>query len=76
MPRLRPLLSGIVLVLALVCMGTRAAAAAGGQPAAGDELATAAGAFLDSVGVNLRPGDARAGWTLAERLQDAGIKAD
>ena len=69
MPRLRPLLAGIVLAMA--CLGT--GAAAGGQPAAGDELATAAGAFVDSVGVNVSTGDAKAGWALAERLQDAGI---
>jgi len=71
MPRLRPLLAGILLVL-LACLGTGAAAAAA-QPAPGEELATAAGAFVDSVGVNVHPGDAKAGWALAERLQDAGI---
>jgi hypothetical protein len=73
MPRLRPLLAGLVLVL-LACLGTGAAAAATGQPAPGEELATAAAAFTDSVGVNLRPGDAQAGWALAERLEDAGIR--
>ena len=72
MPRLRPLLVGIVVALA--CLGTGAGAAATGQPAAGGELATAAGAFVDSVGANLHPGDAKAGWALAERLQDAGIR--
>jgi hypothetical protein len=73
MPRLRPLLAGIVLVL-LACLGTGAAAAATGQPAPGEELATAAGAFTDSVGVNVRPGDAQDGWALAERLEEAGIR--
>jgi hypothetical protein len=73
MPRLRPLLAGIVLVLA-ACLGTGATAAARAQPAPGEELATAAGAFTDSVGVNLHPGDAQAGWALAERLQEAGIR--
>jgi hypothetical protein len=72
MPRLRPLLAGILLVL-LACLGTGAAAAATGQPTPGEELATAAGAFTDSVGVNVRPGDAQAGWAMAERLEDAGI---
>src|SRR5215218_3663155 len=72
MPRLRPLLAGILLVL-LACLGTGAAAAAG-QPAGGEELATSAGAFVDSVGVNLQPADARAGWALAERLEAAGIR--
>src|SRR5512133_2547191 len=71
MPRLRSLLVGIVVALA--CLGTGAGAAATGQPAGGGELATVAGAFVDSVGVNLHPGDAKAGWALAERLQDAGI---
>jgi hypothetical protein len=70
MPRLRPSLAGIVLVL-LACLGTGAAAAAPGGKA--PEQALAAGAFADSVGVNLRPAGAAAGWALAERLQDAGI---
>jgi hypothetical protein len=73
MPRLRPLLAGIVLVLS-ACLGTGAAAAAAGQRAAGEELATAAGAFVDSVGVNLAAGDARTGWAVAERLEAAGIR--
>src|SRR5215217_1321386 len=34
----------------------------------------AAGAFADSVGVNLAASDADAGWALAERLQAAGIR--
>jgi hypothetical protein len=71
MPRLRPLLAGIVLVL-LGCLGTGAAATA--APEAGGELAMAAGAFTDSVGVNLAPADAAAGWALAERLDEAGIR--
>jgi hypothetical protein len=72
MPRLRPLLAGTVLVL-LACLGSGTAAAATGRAAADEELATAAGAFVDSVGVNVHPGDARTGWALAERLQAAGI---
>jgi hypothetical protein len=71
MPRLRPLLAGTVLVL-LACLGSGTAAATG-RAAADEELATAAGAFVDSVGVNVHPGDARTGWALAERLQAAGI---
>jgi hypothetical protein len=72
MPRLRPLLAGTVLVL-LACLGTGAAAART-APAAPEEPAIAAGAFVDSVGVNLRPGDADAGWALAGRLDAAGIR--
>jgi len=72
MPRLRPLLAGILLVL-LACLGTGAAAVA--TPAAAvKEPAVAAAAFTDSVGVNLRPGDAPAGWALAARLEAAGIR--
>jgi hypothetical protein len=73
MPRLRSLLAATLLVL-LACLGPAAAAATTGQPTAGEEVATAAGAFVDSVGVNLRPPDARAGWALAERLEAAGIR--
>ena len=72
MPRLRPLLAGILLVL-LTCLGTGAAAVAS-PGAAVKEPAVAAAAFADSVGVNLRPGDAAAGWALAERLEAAGIR--
>jgi hypothetical protein len=72
MPRLRPLLTGMVLVL-LACLGTGVAAARA-VPAAPDEPALAAGAFVDSVGVNLRPGDAADGWAMAERLEAAGIR--
>jgi hypothetical protein len=71
MPRLRSLLAGTLLV-SLACLGTGAAAATTGQ-AGGEEVATAAGAFVDSVGVNLPTGNAQAGWALAERLQAAGI---
>jgi hypothetical protein len=72
MPRLHPLLAATVLVL-LACLGTGVAAARP-VPAAPDEPALAAGAFVDSVGVNLRPGDAAAGWAMAERLEAAGIR--
>jgi len=68
MPRLRPLLAGTLLAL-LACLGPAA-----GAQAAGEEVATAAGAFVDSVGVNLRPVDAQAGWAMAERLEEAGIR--
>jgi hypothetical protein len=72
LPRLRPLLAGMALVL-LACLGTGPAGAA--APAAGPkEQAMAAGSFVDSVGVNLAPGDAAAGWSLADRLQAAGIR--
>jgi hypothetical protein len=70
MPRLRPLLAGLVLVL-LACLGTGTGATAapgGGEPA------MAAGAFVDSVGVNLAPTGAAAGFDLAERLDAAGIR--
>src|SRR5512133_2723890 len=66
MPRLRPLLAGLVLAL-VGCLGAEAAGAAPG----GAELALAAGAFTDSVGVSLHPADA--GFALAERLDAAGI---
>jgi hypothetical protein len=72
MPRLRPLLAGTVLVL-LACLGTGVAAARP-VPAAPDEPALAAGTFVDGVGVNLRPGDAAAGWAMAGRLETAGIR--
>jgi hypothetical protein len=72
MPRLRPLLAGTVLVL-LACLGTGAATART-LPAAPDEPAMAAAAFVDTVGVNLGPGDAAAGWAMAERLEAAGIR--
>ena len=74
MPRLRPLLAGMALVL-LACLGTAAAAgAATAPPGWTEEPATAAGAFVDSVGVNAAPGDAAAGWALADRLETAGIR--
>jgi hypothetical protein len=76
MPRLRPLLAGMALVL-LACLGTGAAAAAkppAAVPAAEKQLAMAAEAFVDSVGVNLAPGDAAAGWAAAQRLEAAGIR--
>ena len=59
MPRLRPLLAGIALVL-LACLGTGAAAAApsAAVPATHRVPAMAAGAFVDSVGVNLAPAGA------------------
>jgi hypothetical protein len=75
MPRLRPLLAGIALVL-LACLGTGAAAAArsAAVPATHKVPALAAGAFVDSVGVNLAPADDAAGWALAQRLEAAGIR--
>ena len=81
MPRLRSLLAALVLVM-LACLGTGVSVAArpttapapAAQEAAGEELAMAAGAFVDSIGVNARPGDAAAGWALADRLRAAGIR--
>ena len=73
MQRLRPLLAGIALVV-LACLGTGAAAAAPRLPANQKLLAMAAGSFVDSVGVNLAPADAAAGWALAQRLEAAGIR--
>ena len=73
MPRLRPLLAGMALVL-LACLGTGAAGAATAPPGWTEEPAMAAGAFVDSVGVNAAPGDAAAGWALADRLEAAGIR--
>ena len=75
MPRLRPLLAGIALVL-LACLGTAAAAAApsAAVPAGQKVPAITAGAFVDSVGVNLAPAGAAAGWALAQRLEAAGIR--
>jgi hypothetical protein len=73
LPRLRPLMAGMALAL-LACLGTGAARAATAPAGGNDELAMAAGAFVDSVGVNAAPGDAAAGWALAERLETAGIR--
>jgi hypothetical protein len=82
LPRLRPLLAGMVLVL-LACLGTGATAAATTRaattraartPAAGGQPAIAAAAFSDSVGVNVAPAGKDAGFALAERLQAAGIR--
>jgi serralysin len=76
MQRLRPLLAGIALVV-LACLGTGAVAAARPRAAAQGtdrHLAMAAGAFTDSVGVNVPTGDAAAGWAVAQRLQAAGIR--
>jgi hypothetical protein len=76
MQRLRPLLAGIALVV-LACLGTGAVAAArprAAAQAADRHLAMAAGAFTDSVGVNVPTGDAAAGWAVAQRLQAAGIR--
>ena len=74
MPRLRPLLAGIALVLP-ACLGTAAAAAPSAAAPAGQKVpAIAAGAFVDSVGVNLAPAGAAAGWALAQRLEAAGIR--
>ncbi|HYN17220.1 MAG TPA: hypothetical protein VEY96_03925, partial [Actinomycetes bacterium] len=61
----------------LACLGTGAAAAAkppAAVPALEKQPAMAAGAFLDSVGVNLAPGDATAAWATAQRLEAAGIR--
>ena len=74
MRRLRPLLTGMALVL-LACLATgRGATAAPAPRPAAEELAVAAGAFVDSVGVDLPPGDAAAGWVQADRLRAAGIR--
>jgi hypothetical protein len=77
MPRLRPLLAGIALVV-LACLGTGAVAAAptpgATAPAGRQLLAMAAGSFVDSVGVNLAPDGAAAGWALAQKLDAAGIR--
>jgi hypothetical protein len=73
LPRLRPLLAGMALVL-LACLGTGAAGAATAPRGWTEEPAMAAGAFVDSVGVNAAPGDAAAGWALADRLEAAGIR--
>jgi hypothetical protein len=62
----------MVLVL-LACLGTGTAGAAAAR-AAGGQPAMAAGAFADSVGVNVGAGGADAGWALAERLAAAGIR--
>jgi hypothetical protein len=74
MPRLRPLLA--VLVLALpACLAAGTAVARPASPATGhQEPAVAAATFVDSIGVNVRPGDAAAGWALADRLRAAGIR--
>jgi hypothetical protein len=80
MPRLRSLLAALVLVT-LACLWTGVSVAArpatapatAAQAAAGEELAMAAGAFVDSIGVNARSGSAAAGWALADRLHAAGI---
>ena len=77
MPRLRPLLAGMALVL-LACLGTGATAGArttaARAPAATGQPAMAAAAFADSVGVNVAATDADAGWALADRLEAAGIR--
>src|SRR5512132_1436739 len=73
MQRLRPLFAGIARVV-LACLGMGAATAAPRPPANQKLLAMAAGSFLDSVGVNLAPADAAAGWALAQRLEEAGIR--
>jgi hypothetical protein len=73
MPRLRPLLAMAVLLPA--CLWTAAAVPAGAAPkAARGEPAMAADAFVDSIGVNVRLGDAAAGWAVADRLAAAGIR--
>jgi hypothetical protein len=61
----------MVLVL-LACLGTGAAGAVT-APAAGGQPAMAAGAFADSVGIDVAATDAAGGWALAERLEAAGI---
>ncbi|HEV3462665.1 MAG TPA: hypothetical protein VG846_01655, partial [Actinomycetota bacterium] len=70
-------MAGIALVV-LACLGTGATAAArprvAAAPQADRQLAMAAGAFVDSVGVNVAPAGAAAGWALAQRLQAAGIR--
>jgi len=67
----------MALVL-LACLGFGAAAGAAvpaaRAPAAGGQPAMAAGAFADSVGVNVTAGDGAAGFALADRLAAAGIR--
>jgi hypothetical protein len=67
----------MVLVL-LACLGTGSAAgakaAAVRAPAAAGEPAMAAGAFADSVGMNVAATDAGAGFAIADRLEAAGIR--
>jgi hypothetical protein len=73
MPRLRPVMAGMALVL-LACLPAGAAGAATAPAGRAEELAMAAGAFVDSVGVNVPATDAAAGWALADRLEAAGIR--
>ena len=67
MPRLRPLLLVAAVLLGPAC--PPAAAAPATAPAG--EAAMAAGAFLDTIGVNADPGG---GQTLAAQLRAAGIR--
>lgn len=74
MARLRPLLAALVLALP-ACLAAGVAAAGPASPdSGGGEPAVAAAAFVDSIGVNARSGDAAAGWALADRLRAAGIR--
>jgi hypothetical protein len=73
MPRMRLLLAALVVVV-LAWPGTDTAGAAADRDADVEELAMAASAFVDSIGVNVGPGDAAAGWALADRLHAAGIR--
>jgi hypothetical protein len=64
-----------MVLVVLACLGTGAAGAATSAtaPAASGQPAMAAGAFADSVGVNVAATGAESGWALAERLEAAGI---
>jgi hypothetical protein len=71
MPRKR-LAQAAIAAVALACLGSGTAGAA--APRAPAEVAVPAGAFVDSVGVNLGPADAATGWAMADRLRVAGIR--
>jgi hypothetical protein len=74
MPRLRPLMVAMAVVLP-ACLWTGALAPAAAAPSVGKgEPAIAADAFVDSIGVNVRLGDADAGWAAADQLADARIR--
>ena len=74
MPRSRPLMVAMAVLLP-ACLWAGALAPAAAAPKAGKgEPAIAADAFVDSIGVNVRLGDAAAGWAVADQLADARIR--